>query len=302
MSKQLIPERLYNFNIQKFIDSALAEDTGDGDHTSLACIPSSAKGKAQLLVKENGVLAGVDLALEIFKTVDKSLKIKVFIKDGSKIKVGDIVLTVEGRSQSILLAERLVLNCMQRMSGIATKTNYLVQLCKGTKTKVIDTRKTTPNMRGLEKWAVVLGGGANHRIGLYDMILIKDNHIDYAGGIKQAIDASKKYLKNREKKSRGFTRDGEACSPLKIEVEARNLNEVNEILSIGGINRIMLDNFPISDLKKAVKLINGKYETEASGGITEKNISSYAKCGVDFISVGALTHHIKSLDLSLKAI
>lgn len=289
MSKQVNPEHLYHFNIQKFIDSALAEDTGDGDHTSLACIPAAAKGKAHLLVKENGILAGVDLALQIFNTVDKSLKVKVLMKDGSKIKAGDIVLTVEGKSQSILLAERLVLNCMQRMSGIATQTNYLVQLCKGTKTKVIDTRKTTPNMRGLEKWAVVLGGGANHRIGLYDMILIKDNHIDYAGGIKQAIDASKKYLKSKNKK-------------LKIEVEARNLNEVKEILSIGGIHRIMLDNFSISDIKKAVKLIAGKYETEASGGITEKNISSYAKCGVDFISVGALTHHIKSLDLSLKAI
>lgn len=289
MSKQVNPEHLCHFNIQKFIDSALAEDTGDGDHTSLACIPAAAKGKAHLLVKENGILAGVDLALQIFNTVDKSLKVKVLMKDGSKIKAGDIVLTVEGKSQSILLAERLVLNCMQRMSGIATQTNYLVQLCKGTKTKVIDTRKTTPNMRGLEKWAVVLGGGANHRIGLYDMILIKDNHIDYAGGIKQAIDASKKYLKSKNKK-------------LKIEVEARNLNEVKEILSIGGIHRIMLDNFSISDIKKAVKLIAGKYETEASGGITEKNISSYAKCGVDFISVGALTHHIKSLDLSLKAI
>ena len=289
MSKQLIPERLYHFNIQNFIDTALAEDTGDGDHTSLACIPSSAKGKAHLLVKENGILAGVELALEIFKRVDKSLKVKVFIKDGSKIKVGDVVLIVQGRSQSILLAERLVLNCMQRMSGIATKTNHLVQLCKGTKTKVIDTRKTSPNLRGLEKWAVVLGGGANHRIGLYDMILIKDNHIDYAGGIKEAIDASKNYLKAKNKK-------------LKIEVEARNLSEVNEIISIGGIHRIMLDNFSIVDIKKAVKLIAGRYETEASGGITEKNISSYAKCGVDFISVGALTHHIKSLDLSLKAI
>ncbi len=289
MSKKLAPELLYHFNIQKFIDSALAEDTGDGDHTSLACIPSSAKGKAQLLVKENGVLAGVDLALQIFKTVDKFLKINVLIKDGSKIKVGDIILTVEGKSQSILLAERLVLNCMQRMSGIATKTNHLVQLCKGSKTKVIDTRKTTPNLRGLEKWAVVIGGGTNHRIGLYDMILIKDNHIDYAGGIKQAIDTSKKYLKSKNKK-------------LKIEVEARNLKEVKEIIAIGGIHRIMLDNFSISDLKKAVKLVDGNYETEASGGITEKNIASYAKCGVDFISVGALTHHIKSLDLSLKAI
>ncbi|MCX6297219.1 MAG: carboxylating nicotinate-nucleotide diphosphorylase [Bacteroidetes bacterium] len=289
MSKQLIPERLYNFNIQKFITAALAEDMGDGDHTSLACIPSSAIGKAQLLVKENGISAGVELAKEIFKTVDKSLKLNVFINDGSKIKEGDIVLTVEGKSQSILLAERLVLNCMQRMSGIATKTNHLVQLCKGTKTKVIDTRKTTPTLRGLEKWAVVLGGGANHRIGLYDMVLIKDNHIDYAGGIQQAIDASKKYLKAKNKK-------------LKIEVEARNLHEVKEILSIGGINRIMLDNFSTADIKKAVLLIDGKYETEASGGITEQNISKYAKCGVNFISVGALTHHIKSLDLSLKAI
>ncbi|HLC83023.1 MAG TPA: carboxylating nicotinate-nucleotide diphosphorylase [Bacteroidia bacterium] len=287
--ESLGPERLYNFNIRNFIVTALAEDSGDGDHTSLACIPNAAKGKAHLLVKENGVLAGVDLAVEIFKIVDKSLKVKIFLKDGSKIKVGNVVLTVEGKSQSILLAERLVLNCMQRMSGIATKTNQLVQLCKGTNAKVIDTRKTSPNLRGLEKWAVVLGGGANHRIGLYDMILIKDNHIDYSGGIKQAIDASKKYLKAKKKK-------------LKIEVEARNLNEVKEILFIGGINRIMLDNFSITDIKKAVKMIKGKYETEASGGITEKNIRSYAKSGVDYISVGALTHHIKSLDLSLKAI
>ena len=196
---QLLPELLYNFNIHKFISQALAEDMGDGDHTSLACIPKSAEGKAQLLVKENGVLAGVDLAVEIFKHVDKRLHVKVFIKDGNSIKKGDIVLTVEGKAQSILLAERLVLNCMQRMSGIASYTDRLVQLCKGTKTKVIDTRKTTPNIRGLEKWAVVLGGGANHRIGLYDMILIKDNHIDYAGGIKQAIEAANKYLKAKKK-------------------------------------------------------------------------------------------------------
>lgn len=289
MNKQLFPEKHYNFNIQQFIKTALAEDLGDGDHTSLACIPMNAKGKAQLLVKENGILAGAELALEIFKTVDSSLKVKMLKKDGSKIEIGDIVLTVEGKSQSILLAERLVLNCMQRMSGIATKTNKLVKLCKGTKTKVIDTRKTTPNLRGLEKWAVVLGGGANHRIGLYDMVLIKDNHIDYAGGIKQAIDAANHYLRSKRKK-------------LKIEIEARNLNEVKQILAIGTIHRIMLDNFSISDIKKAVKLIDGKYETEASGGITEKTIASYAKCGVNFISVGALTHHIKSLDLSLKAV
>lgn len=289
MNKKLIPERLYHFNIQQFIDSALAEDNGDGDHTSLACIPAAAKGKAKLLVKEDGILAGVELALQIFKTVDPGLKTKVFIKDGSPIKTGDIVLTVQGRSQSILLAERLVLNCMQRMSGIATKTNHLVQLCKGTKTKVIDTRKTTPTIRGLEKWAVVLGGGANHRIGLYDMILIKDNHIDYAGGIKQAIEAANDYLKAKKKK-------------LKIEVEARNLDEVKQILAVGNVHRIMLDNFSYADIKKAVALIGGKYETEASGGITEKNIANYARCGVDFISVGALTHHIKSLDLSLKAV
>ena len=262
---------------------------GDGDHTSLACISSSSKGKAQLLVKENGVLAGVDLAIEIFKQVDKTLHVNILINDGKPVKKGDIVLIVEGKAQSILLAERLVLNCMQRMSGIATKTNKLVQLCKGTKTKVIDTRKTTPNIRGLEKWAVVLGGGANHRIGLYDMILIKDNHIDYAGGIKQAIEAANAYLRSKKKK-------------LKIEVEARNLGEVKQILAIGNVNRIMLDNFTTADIKKAVKLINGKYQTEASGGITEKTIKSYAKCGVDFISVGALTHSVKSLDLSLKAI
>ena len=289
MSSKLLPETLYHFNVKQFILSALAEDMGDGDHTSLSCIPASAKGKAHLLVKENGIIAGVQLAVQIFKQVDKNLKVTLFIEDGASIKKGDIILTVEGKAQSILLAERLVLNCMQRMSGIATYTNKLVQLCKGTPAKVIDTRKTTPNIRGLEKWAVVIGGGANHRIGLYDMILIKDNHIDYAGGIKQAIEAANSYLKQKNKK-------------LKIEVEARNLNEVKQILAIGKVNRIMLDNFSIVDLKKAIALINHRYETEASGGITQKNIKSYAKCGVDFISVGALTHNIKSLDLSLKAI
>ncbi len=288
MSKKLFPEKNYHFNVKQFIKQAIAEDIGDGDHTSLSCIPSKAKGKAKLLVKENSVIAGVELAVEIFKQVDKSLIVNVHINDGKKVKVGDIVLTVEGSSQSILLAERLVLNCMQRMSGIATKTDQLVQLCKGTKTKVIDTRKTTPNLRGLEKWAVVIGGGANHRIGLYDMILIKDNHIDYAGGIPQAIKAANKYLKAKKKK-------------LKIEIEARDLNEVKQILAVGNIHRIMLDNFSYADIKKAIKLIDGKYETEASGGITEKTIGEYAKCGVDFISVGALTHHIKSIDLSLKA-
>lgn len=289
MSKSLSPENLYHFNIHQFIKNALAEDMGDGDHTSLACIPASAKGKAQLLVKQKGIAAGVELALLIFKAVDKTLKVKVSIKDGQKIKKGDIILTVEGSSRSILLAERLVLNCMQRMSGIATYTHELVKLCKGTHCKVIDTRKTTPTIRGLEKWAVVIGGGANHRIGLYDMILIKDNHIDYAGGIKQAIESANNYLKKKGKK-------------LKIEVETRSLDEVKQALAVGKVHRIMLDNFTPKELEKAVKLINKKYETEASGGITEKTIRSFAKTGVDFISVGALTHSIKSLDLSLKAV
>jgi nicotinate-nucleotide pyrophosphorylase (carboxylating) len=289
MSRSLRLEHLYHFNLKNFISQALAEDNGDGDHTSLACIPHSAKGKAHLLVKENGIIAGVELAKEIFKTVDPSLRIRIFIKDGSSVQKGDIVLTAEGRSQSILLAERLVLNCMQRMSGIATRTSKMVELCKGTKAKLLDTRKTTPNLRGLEKWAVLIGGGVNHRIGLYDMILIKDNHIDYAGGIKQAITAANDYLKTKKKK-------------LKIEIEARSIEEVKEILETGNVQRIMLDNFSYADLRKAVKLIGGKYETEASGGITEKTISRYAQCGVDFISVGALTHSVKSLDLSLKAI
>lgn len=289
MSKKLLPETLYKFNIQKFIAQALAEDAGDGDHTSLACIPSTAKGKAQLLIKEDGIIAGVELAEKILKHLDKTLRITIFIKDGAIVKKGDIAFTIEGKAHSILMAERLVLNCMQRMSGIATATNKMVQLCTGTKAKVIDTRKTTPTIRGLEKWAVVIGGGANHRIGLYDMILIKDNHIDYAGGIPQAIKAANNYLKKKKKK-------------LKIEIEARNLNEVNQILTAGNIDRIMLDNFTIHELKEALKLINCKYETEASGGINERTARKYAKCGVDFISIGALTHSIKSLDLSLKAI
>ncbi len=289
MNKKLLPEVLYNFDIRKFIDEAINEDRGDGDHTSLACIPKSAKGKANLLVKEKGIIAGVELAVKIFKQIDKKLTVKVFIQDGEAIRKGDVVMSVEGSSQSILLAERLALNCMQRMSGIATHTNKLVKLCKGTSTKVIDTRKTTPTIRGLEKWAVLIGGGANHRIGLYDMILIKDNHIDYAGGIKEAINAANTYLKSNKKK-------------LKIEIEVRNLKELKDVLNMGNVHRIMLDNFSNTNIKKALTLIDGKYETEASGGITEKTIASYAKCGVDFISVGALTHNIKSLDLSLKAI
>lgn len=289
MSKKIFPESRYGFNVDEFINEALAEDVGDGDHTSLACIPESVNRKARLLVKENGVIAGVELAVRIFKRVDNRLKVQILIPDGTPVKKGDVALIVSGKARSILTAERLVLNCMQRMSGIATATRKLVNLCKGTKAKVIDTRKTTPLMRGLEKWAVVLGGGANHRIGLYDMLLIKDNHIDYAGGIKQAIEAANAYLKANNKK-------------LRIEIEARNLDEVRQIVATGKINRIMLDNFVVPDLKKAVKFINGKYETEASGGITEKTIAPYAKTGVGFISVGALTHSIKSLDLSLKAI
>jgi nicotinate-nucleotide pyrophosphorylase (carboxylating) len=275
--------------LKEFIKKALKEDIGDGDHTSLACIPSSAKSSAQLLVKENGIIAGVKVALEVFRQVDKTLKIKILLTDGTLVKKGDIVLTVSGKAQSILTAERLVLNIMQRMSGIATTTNKMNGLIKNTSCKILDTRKTTPNMRMLEKEAVRIGKGHNHRKGLYDMILIKDNHVDYAGGIKQAITAANDYLLQHKKK-------------LKIEIEVRNLLELKEVLKIGKVNRIMLDNFNTNDLKKAIQLIPKKYETEASGGITEKNIRSYALTGVQYISCGALTHSIKSLDLSLKAI
>lgn len=275
--------------LKEFINKALKEDIGDGDHTSLACIASSAKSSAQLLVKENGIIAGVKVALEVFRQVDKTLKIKILLTDGTLVKKGDIVLTVSGKAQSILTAERLVLNIMQRMSGIATTTNKMNGLIKNTSCKILDTRKTTPNMRMLEKEAVRIGKGHNHRNGLYDMILIKDNHVDYAGGIKQAITAANNYLIQHKKK-------------LKIEIEVRNLLELKEVLKIGKVNRIMLDNFNTNDLKKAIQLIPKKYETEASGGITEKNIRSYALTGVQYISCGALTHSIKSLDLSLKAI
>ncbi|OFZ01132.1 MAG: nicotinate-nucleotide diphosphorylase (carboxylating) [Bacteroidetes bacterium RIFCSPLOWO2_12_FULL_31_6] len=275
--------------IDELIELAIKEDIGDGDHTSLACIPKNATGKAQLLVKENGIIAGVDLASKIVKKIDPKLSFKKLKKDGDAVHVGAIVFTIEGSSQSILKAERLVLNFMQRMSGIATNTNRYVKLLDGLQTKVLDTRKTTPGLRAIEKMAVKIGGGINHRMGLYDMIMIKDNHIDYAGGIKEAITSAQHYL-IKNKKS------------LKIEIEARNLKELNEILAIGGIHRIMLDNFSIKDLKTAIQLINGKYETEASGGITDKTIRKYAECGVDFISVGALTHQINSIDLSLKAI
>lgn len=277
-----------HFNFKKFIDEVLREDLGSGDHTSLSTIPKNHQGKMQLLAKEEGVIAGVQAAEKIFKQLDKTSRIKILIKDGARIKKGDVVFTVEGNTQKLLTAERLVLNIMQRMSGIATKTNYLQNLCKGTKTKVIDTRKTTPGFRFFEKWAVVIGGGSNHRYGLYDMILIKDNHIDFAGGIIQAIDAAHNYLKKHKLK-------------LPIEVETRTLDDVKLVLKRGGVQRIMLDNYTPQQTAQAVKLINGKFEVESSGGITEKNIVQYAKCGVDFISIGALTHHVKSLDLSLKA-
>ena len=275
--------------LNEFIERALHEDVRDGDHTSLACIPVDAKGKAHLLVKQNGILAGMDLAALIFQKVDKRIVMNPFLRDGDAIVTGDIAFTIEGPSSSLLTAERLVLNCMQRMSGIATKTHEINKLIEGTKAKVLDTRKTTPGIRLLEKWAVKIGGGTNHRFGLYDMMMIKDNHIDFAGGIKQAIERAVSY-----QESRGLS--------LKIEVEARNLKEVEEILAVGNIHRIMLDNFSYKDTSTAVNLINGKYEIESSGGITEETIRGHAECGVDFVSVGALTHSISSLDLSLKAI
>ena len=278
-----------NFNFKQFISNAFKEDVGDGDHTSLAIISKSDQGKMQLIVKEEGIIAGINAAAHIYKEVDKNLKFKTLIKDGTKVKKGDIAFTIEGNTQKLLIAERLVLNIIQRMSGIATKTNQLQHLCKGTKTKVIDTRKTTPGFRFFEKWAVVIGGGSNHRYGLYDMILIKDNHIDFAGGIIQAIEAANAYLKAKNKK-------------LAIEVETRNIEEVKKVLKHGGVQRIMLDNYSPKQTLEAVKLIKGKFEVESSGGITEKNIQDYATCGVDFISIGALTHHVEGLDMSLKAV
>ena len=275
--------------IDQFIINALNEDVGDGDHTSLATISEGTKGKAKLLVKDEGILAGVELAIEIFDIVDPNLKVAIFISDGAKVKPNDIAFEVEGDAQSILKAERLVLNCMQRMSGIATKTREIVDILQGTNTQVLDTRKTTPGMRYLEKWAVRIGGGVNHRFGLYDMILIKDNHVDYAGGIREAIEKAQDYIKKQNKK-------------LAIEIEVRNLEELELVLQTGGVNRILLDNFSFRDLKEAVNIIEGRYITEASGGITIDNILEYAACGVDYISVGALTHSVKSLDLSLKAV
>jgi nicotinate-nucleotide pyrophosphorylase (carboxylating) len=279
----------YEELLNAFIDNALTEDIGEGDHTSISCIPDTTTGKANLLVKEPGIIAGTEIARAIFHKTDPQLKVDVLLTDGSRVMPGDIVLVVTGKVLAILRTERLVLNVMQRMSGIATRTAQYVKCLSGLKTRVLDTRKTTPGMRFLEKEAVRIGGGYNHRSGLYDMIMIKDNHIDFAGGIRNAIERTRSYLDRKK-------------LDLKIEIESRNCNEIEEILSIGGIDRIMLDNFSLSETRSAVKMINGRFETESSGGITLKNIRAYAECGVDYISVGDLTHHISSLDLSLKAV
>ena len=275
--------------ILKAIKSAFTEDIGDGDHSSLSCVPELAIGKAKLLVKDNGILAGVEIAKQVFKHFDSKMEFTQFMNDGDIIKNGDIVFEITGASQSILACERLTLNIMQRMSGIATKTAKVVQIIKGTNARLLDTRKTTPNFRVFEKEAVRIGGGFNHRFGLYDMIMLKDNHIDYAGGISKALTKANNYLKSISK-------------PLKIEIEVRSLNELNQALIHGEFDRVMLDNFTPSNIIKAVVLIDGKFETEASGGITEETIRSYAETGVDYISVGALTHQVESLDLSLKAV
>ena len=272
----------------KLIELAFAEDIGDGDHTTLCCIPEDAMGKSHLLIKEDGILAGVELAKKVFAKFDPTMQVEVLINDGAHVKVGDIAMVVTGKVRSLLQTERLMLNIMQRMSGIATMTNKYVELLKGTKTRVLDTRKTTPGLRMLEKQAVKIGGGTNHRIGLFDMILLKDNHIDFAGGIANAIDRCHNYLKEKN-------------LDLKIEIEVRNFDELQQVLDKGGVNRIMLDNFSVADTKKAVDIIAGRYETESSGGITFNTIRGYAEQGVDFISVGALTHSVKGLDTSFKA-
>lgn len=280
--------QLENEQLERFITAALAEDVGDGDHTSLSTIPPDAVGEAQLIIKEKGVLAGVEEALAVFRRVEETLSITAFKSDGDAVDVGDVVLTVTGSVHAILLAERLVLNIMQRMSGIATATHHMVTAIAGMATKVLDTRKTTPLLRFLEKKAVVIGGGVNHRFGLYDMMLIKDNHVDYAGGIANAIERANQYRKKMNR-------------PIAIEVEVRNLEEIEQVLAIGGVERIMLDNFTPDGLREAVALINGRLVTEASGGITIATIRDFAAAGVDFISVGALTHSVMSLDMSLKA-
>ncbi|MBB3122629.1 nicotinate-nucleotide pyrophosphorylase (carboxylating) [Mesoflavibacter sabulilitoris] len=285
----MISQTQFDKEIELIIANAIREDVGDGDHSSLACIPASVEGKAKLLVKDEGIIAGVEFAKKVYHYVDPNMKIETLIEDGSHVKYGDIVFYVTGASQSILKAERLVLNAMQRMSAIATKTREFVDLLEGTGTKVLDTRKTTPGIRALEKWAVKIGGGENHRFALYDMIMLKDNHIDFAGGITKAIDKTKQYLK-------------ETNRDLKIIVEARDLNEIKEILKSDGVYRILIDNFNYEDTREAVKLIGDKCLTESSGGINENTIREYALCGVDYISSGALTHSVYNKDLSLKAV
>ena len=285
----MISKAQFQQEIDLIIANAIREDVGDGDHSSLACIPASAEGKAKLLVKDEGIIAGIDFAKQVFAYVDDKMQIETLIKDGSEVKYGDIAFYIKGSSQSILKAERLVLNAMQRMSAIATKTNSFVKLLDGTNTKILDTRKTTPGIRALEKWAVRIGGGENHRFALYDMIMLKDNHIDFAGGITKAILKTQKYLKETKK-------------DLKIIVEARNLTEIEEILQTEGVYRILIDNFDYKDTRKAVAMIGNQCFTESSGGINEKTIRKYAECGVDYISSGALTHSVYNMDLSLKAV
>ena len=278
-----------NKDFISMIPAWFAEDIGDGDHTTLSSIPANTVGKSQLIIKEEGVLCGVEVAREIFRAFDPELKMTVYIQDGASVAYGDIAFVVEGKIQSLLQTERLMLNIMQRLSGVATRTREYMKELEGTNTKVLDTRKTTPGLRMLEKYAVKMGGGENHRIGLFDMILLKDNHVDFAGGITQAISGAQKYLKEKGKN-------------LKIEIEVRNFDELQQVLDFGGINRIMLDNFSVADTRKAVEIIGNKYETESSGGITLTNLRQYAECGVDYISVGALTHSVKSLDMSFKAL
>jgi nicotinate-nucleotide pyrophosphorylase (carboxylating) len=274
--------------LREFIIKGIEEDIGEGDHSSLACIPENATGKARLLIKEKGILAGVRIAEKVFSAIDNQVKIEVYITDGARIVPGNVAFLIKGNLRSILRSERLVLNIMQRMSGIATSTREYVDRIKGTPAKILDTRKTTPGMRFAEKEAVRIGGGENHRMGLYDMIMLKDNHIDYAEGIRSAIERTHEYLKKKDKK-------------LRIEIEARNIDDVKQILNCSGVDRIMLDNFSVKETLNAIKMIGGRFETESSGGITLETVRAYAECGVDYISIGALTHHIKSLDMSLKA-
>ena len=274
--------------VDRLIDLSFAEDIGDGDHTTLCCIPEDAMGKSKLLIKEDGILAGVEIAKEVFHRFDPTMQVEVFMGDGTKVKKGDVAMIVTGKVRSLLQTERLMLNIMQRMSGIATMTSKYVERLEGTHTRVLDTRKTTPGMRMLEKQAVKIGGGCNHRIGLFDMILLKDNHVDFSGGIANAINRCHEYLK-------------EKGLDLKIEIEVRNFDELKQAMDCGGIDRIMLDNFSVADTKKAVEIVGGKYETESSGGITFDTLRDYAECGVDYISVGALTHSVKGLDMSFKA-